>query len=92
MIDYISISSIICILVLLILFIRFLYILVHSYMAKKLSTHIYNFELARKAFEDAARLFELHNPNYYMRISKIECKFGWNFYYEIKRKEFKAEE
>lgn len=62
------------------------YFLFYGNEVKKLSTYTYVYEEAKWIFEEASKTFEKYNPGYCMRILKIDCRFGWNFYYKIERK------
>lgn len=52
----------------------------------KLSTYTYNYKSAYSTFEEIRKTFMENNPDHYIKLLKIECHYGWNFYYKIERK------
>ncbi len=63
-----------------------IYFLVYENKVKELSTYTYVYSEAKYIFEETAKTFEQYNSGYCMRVVKIDCSFGWNFYYKIERK------
>lgn len=63
-----------------------LYLIFKNKKIIKLSTYTYNYELAYSIFEKTRTTFMKNNPEHYIKLLKIECHYGWNFYYNIESK------
>lgn len=66
--------------------ISILYLIIENKKVIELSTYTYNYKLAYSMFEETRKIFMENNPDHYIKLLRIECHYGWNFYYKIERK------
>lgn len=63
-----------------------IYFLIEESRINELSTCLDDFEIAKNRFEEMKETINKNNLGYYVHLIKIDYRFGWNFYYKIKRK------